>query len=190
MPTRGTLSAQAACPARGGSLPDRTGRGPTCPLAPRLPRIREASAQFERSHVRLAGVVGPGVARRLIQARLRPSLYRLITLLYCGTITTASRKHWGAMQFADKDIELFWLDPVANPPRRVPPNARKPLYRKLQILSAARELGDLRVPPGNRLEILKGNHAEQHSIRVNNQWRPCFIWHNGEATEVEFCDYH
>ena len=94
------------------------------------------------------------------------------------------------MQFADKDIELFWLDPVANPPPRVPPNARKPLYRKLQILSAARELGDLRVPPGNRLEILKGNRAGQHSIRVNNQWRLCFIWHNGEATEVEFCDYH
>ena len=60
MSTRGTLSAQAACPARGGSLPDRTGRGPTCPLTPRLPRIRGTSAQFERSHVRLAGEVGPG----------------------------------------------------------------------------------------------------------------------------------
>jgi proteic killer suppression protein len=60
------------------------------------------------------------------------------------------------MRFADEDIERFWSDPVANPPRRVPPNARKALYRKLQMLAAACKLNDLRVPPGNRLEALKG----------------------------------
>lgn len=94
------------------------------------------------------------------------------------------------MQFADKDIERFWLDPAANPPRRVPSNARKALYRKLQILETAHELRDLRIPPGNRLEMPEGDRTGQHSIRINNQWRLCFVWRNGEATEVEFCDYH
>lgn len=93
------------------------------------------------------------------------------------------------MRFADKDIELFWNDPAANPPRRVPPNGRKALYRKLQMLSAACELNDLRIPPGNRLEVLKGKREGQHSIRVDDQWRLCFTWENGEATGVEFCDY-
>lgn len=94
------------------------------------------------------------------------------------------------MQFADKDIELFWIDPTKFYPKRVPPTLRKALYRKLQILDAAHALVDLRVPPGNRLEALRGDRAGQHSIRVNEQWRLCFTWKNGEATGVEFCDYH
>lgn len=94
------------------------------------------------------------------------------------------------MEFADRDIKLFWDDPVRHPPRRVPTTVRKTLYRKLQMLEAAHELRDLRVPPGNRLEALKGNRQGQHSIRVNEQWRLCFVWENGEAREVEFCDYH
>jgi len=94
------------------------------------------------------------------------------------------------VRFKDKDIERFWADPVANPPRKVPSQVRKALYRKLQILSAACELTDLRIPPGNRLEALRGERLGQYSIRVNNQWRLCFTWEDGEAKEVEFCDYH
>jgi toxin HigB-1 len=62
--------------------------------------------------------------------------------------------------------------------------------RKLLYLHAAKRLEDLRVPPGNRLEPLKGDRAVQHSIRINDQWRVCFIWRDGEARDVEIVDYH
>ena len=94
------------------------------------------------------------------------------------------------MRFRDRDIELFWADPVGCTPKRVPPALRKTLFRKLQLLDAAHSVRDLRVPPGKRLEALKGDRAGQLSIRVNDQWRLCFRWENGEVTEIEFCDYH
>ena len=62
--------------------------------------------------------------------------------------------------------------------------------RKLIQLDAASSLDDLRVPPGNRLESLKGNRSGQHSIRINDQWRLCFRWQDGDALDVEICDYH
>jgi proteic killer suppression protein len=62
--------------------------------------------------------------------------------------------------------------------------------RKLLYLHAARRLEDLRCPPGNRLEALKGGRAGQHSIRINDRWRICFVWRDGEAHEVEIVDYH
>ncbi len=62
--------------------------------------------------------------------------------------------------------------------------------RKLLYLSQARTLDDLRVPPGNRLEALKGSRKGQHSIRVNDQWGICFVWKDGDALEVEIVDYH
>ena len=62
--------------------------------------------------------------------------------------------------------------------------------RKLLILHAADSLDDLRVPPGNRLEALKGDRRGQHSIRVNQQWRICFVWRQGNAFQVEIVDYH
>lgn len=92
------------------------------------------------------------------------------------------------MKFKDKDIEAFWKGEAL--PKRVPPDCRKALFRRLQMLDAARELADLRVPPGNRLEKLSGDRAEQYSIRVNQQWSLCFTWTGNEAREVEFCDYH
>ena len=61
---------------------------------------------------------------------------------------------------------------------------------KLVILDAAPELNDLRIPPGNRLEALKGDRKGQHSIRINDQWRICFKWSDGDAYEVEINDYH
>jgi proteic killer suppression protein len=62
--------------------------------------------------------------------------------------------------------------------------------RKLLLLDAAESVGDLRVPPGNKLERLKGNRAGQYSIRVNDQWSICFKWSGGHATDVEMVDYH
>ena len=62
--------------------------------------------------------------------------------------------------------------------------------RKLLYLHQARRLEDLRVPPGNRLETLKGDRAGQHSIRINDQWRICFRWIGGDAADVEIVDYH
>ncbi len=64
------------------------------------------------------------------------------------------------------------------------------MLRKLVALDAAEELEDLRVPPGNRLERLKGRRSGQYSIRVNDQWRICFTWKDGDATDVEIVDYH
>ncbi|WBQ11608.1 type II toxin-antitoxin system RelE/ParE family toxin [Hyphomonadaceae bacterium ML37] len=62
--------------------------------------------------------------------------------------------------------------------------------RKLDMLDAAERLDDLKAQPGNRLEALKGNRAGQYSIRINAQWRICFVWRNGKAEEVEVVDYH
>ncbi len=62
--------------------------------------------------------------------------------------------------------------------------------RKLQMLDSAMELKDLRAPPANRLEALKGNREGQHSIRINDQWRVCFKWTDAGATDVEIVDYH
>jgi Plasmid maintenance system killer protein len=64
------------------------------------------------------------------------------------------------------------------------------MLRKLVAVDAAEALEDLRVPPGNRLERLKGDRAGQHSIRVNDQWRICFRWVDGNAHDVEIVDYH
>ena len=63
-------------------------------------------------------------------------------------------------------------------------------YRKIKYLIAAKTLDDLRVPPGNKLESLKGDRKGQHSIRINDQWRICFVWSDGGAENVEIVDYH
>ena len=62
--------------------------------------------------------------------------------------------------------------------------------RKLRQLDASRTLDDLRIPPGNRLEALKGDRVGQMSIRINEQWRICFVWRDGDASDVEIIDYH
>lgn len=69
-------------------------------------------------------------------------------------------------------------------------NFRSVAERKLQMLHRAVVVADLRVPPGNRLEILAGDRTGQYSIRINDQWRLCFIWVDGDATHVEIVDYH
>jgi toxin HigB-1 len=74
--------------------------------------------------------------------------------------------------------------------RRLPPTIQRTARRKLLVLHAATELGQLAVPPGNRLETLRGDRKGQHSIRINDQWRICFRWHEGNAHDVEVTDYH
>jgi len=74
--------------------------------------------------------------------------------------------------------------------RRLPADVQSVMRRKLKMLDAAVELADLRVPPGNRLEALKGDRKGQYSIRINDQWRICFRWKDGDAYDVEITDYH
>lgn len=74
--------------------------------------------------------------------------------------------------------------------RKLPTDIQRIAARKLKMISDAVELNDLRVPPANRLEALSGKRKGQYSIRVNDQWRICFHWHNGNATDVEIVDYH
>ena len=74
--------------------------------------------------------------------------------------------------------------------RRLPKDVQRLAARKLEILAAAGSLDTLRVPPSNRLEKLQGDRTGQHSIRINDQWRICFVWKEGDAPEVEIVDYH
>jgi proteic killer suppression protein len=74
--------------------------------------------------------------------------------------------------------------------RRIPANIRITAWKKLAILNASLALNNLTVPPGNRLEALKGDRKGQHSIRINDQYRVCFVWRDNQAHDVEIVDYH
>ena len=89
--------------------------------------------------------------------------------------------------FADKETEKLFRRTFS---RKLPPNIQLIARMKLDILDAAEALEDLRVPPGNRLERLSGSREGQYSIRINNQWRICFTWHQENAYDVEIVDYH
>ncbi|ODV12273.1 MAG: plasmid maintenance system killer protein [Rhodanobacter sp. SCN 68-63] len=89
--------------------------------------------------------------------------------------------------FADKEAEKIWL---GTPSRRLPADIQAVARRKLRMVANASVLDDLRVPPANRLEALKGQRKGQYSIRINNQWRVCFRWIDGDAHDVEIVDYH
>jgi toxin HigB-1 len=89
--------------------------------------------------------------------------------------------------FADKRTAAVWNDRM---PKGFPSDLAKGSRRKLRMLAAATKLEDLRSPPANHLEALVGSRAGQHSIRINGQWRLCFIWRDGDAHDVEIVDYH
>lgn len=89
--------------------------------------------------------------------------------------------------FADKATAALW---DGQPPRRLPPELRVRARDKLAVLHQSRRIEDLRIPPGNRLELLSGKRAGQWSIRVNDQWRICFRFEGGNAHDVELIDYH
>ena len=89
--------------------------------------------------------------------------------------------------FKGNRTEKVWnRDPV----RAFGPDLQRAAQKKLRLLNAASELNSLRVPPGNRLEKLAGDRAGQHSIRINDQYRICFVWTDGGADDVEITDYH
>ena len=89
--------------------------------------------------------------------------------------------------FRDKTTELVWLRQRV---RALDAPTQRAALRKLAMLDAADVIGDLRIPPGNRLEKLQGDRAGQYSVRVNQQWRICFVWTTAGPTDVEIVDYH
>lgn len=89
--------------------------------------------------------------------------------------------------FADRDTERLWAREHVG---RFPGDLRRTMLRKLLVLDGAISLEDLRIPPGNRLEKLRGDRSGQYSVRVNDQWRVCFRWVDGNAEDVEIVDYH
>lgn len=89
--------------------------------------------------------------------------------------------------FHDKRTAAVFLGKM---PKGFPTDIATAARRKLRVLDAAVQLEDLRSPPGNRLEALHGDRAGQHSIRINDQWRVCFVWQDGNAHRVEIVDYH
>jgi len=89
--------------------------------------------------------------------------------------------------FRDKRTQAIW---EGNAAPRLPTDIQRVARRKLRMLNSAHSIYDLRVPPANRLEALKGKRKGQHSIRINDQWRVCFAWKNGDAFDVEIVDYH
>ena len=89
--------------------------------------------------------------------------------------------------FKDNEAEKIFQRQFS---RKLPHDIQRTALRKLRMLNRAMNLNDLRVPPNNRLEKLKGDRQEQYSIRINDQWRICFIWDDSDAYEVEITDYH
>lgn len=90
--------------------------------------------------------------------------------------------------FADPETQTLWETGKSR--RKPPPSLRRVALRKLFMIDNAATLADLRVPPGNQLEALKENRKGQHSIRINDQFRICFVWRDGNAYDVEITDYH
>ena len=91
------------------------------------------------------------------------------------------------VSFRDSETATIWS---GHRSRRLPPDIQDGALRKLRLLNSARRLADLQVPPANRLEALKANRKGQHSIRINQQWRICFVWRENNAHDVEIVDYH
>jgi proteic killer suppression protein len=89
--------------------------------------------------------------------------------------------------FRSRETEKIWNGIRS---KRLPQSIQQIARRKLRMLNNARSLNDLRIPPANRLEALRGNRKGQHSIRINDQWRICFAWMDGDAVHVEIMDYH
>jgi toxin HigB-1 len=90
--------------------------------------------------------------------------------------------------FGDEETRRFWE--TGKSAKRPPTNLRNVAKRKLLMLDGSAKLEDLRIPPGNQLHSLAGDRAGQHAIRINDQFRVCFAWRDGDAYEVEITDYH
>ncbi|PJZ68908.1 plasmid maintenance system killer [Leptospira perolatii] len=91
------------------------------------------------------------------------------------------------LSFSDKECEIIWQGKFS---KKFPKDIQRTARRKLIHLDSAKTLEDLKIPPGNRLHALSGDRRGQHSISINMQYRICFIWENGNVTNVEIVDYH
>jgi proteic killer suppression protein len=89
--------------------------------------------------------------------------------------------------FKNKETEKIYSREAS---LKLPRDIQQVALRKLRMINNAKNINDLRIPPANRLEKLGGNREGQHSIRINDQWRICFIWRDGDAYDVEITDYH
>jgi len=89
--------------------------------------------------------------------------------------------------FKDKETKNIWNEIYS---KRFPKDVQRIGMRKLILINRSKDVNDLRIPPGNRLEQLSGDRKGQYSIRINAQWRICFVWNNGVASQVEITDYH
>jgi proteic killer suppression protein len=89
--------------------------------------------------------------------------------------------------FNDRETEKIYARELS---RKLPNDIQQAALRKLRMLNNAKTINDLRIPPANHLEKLGGNRTGQRSIRINDQWRICFIWQDGDAYDVEITDYH
>jgi toxin HigB-1 len=123
----------------------------------------------------------------------------IVRVPYCGTLNLLFVPQYGTLNavepnamsiqsFKDRDLETIF--DRRRPGRRFPIDLVRVAQRKLAMLDAAVVLADLRAPPGNRLEALAGDRKGQHSIRVNDQFRICFVWTEQGPAEIEFVDYH
>jgi len=100
----------------------------------------------------------------------------------------ATRYSWSMIKsFQGKETEKIWRGQRS---RQLPQDIQQAARRKLRMINNACTVDDLRVPPANRLERLRGDRAGQYSIRINDQWRICFVWKRGDAFGVEIVDYH
>lgn len=162
--------------------------------------------QFGRVDVKAGGQLCP-IDRRNVQAaaqavRLFPSTRERLRASDCISaapagssaelvtvdVTNVWRYCWRVIRsFRGKDAEAIWQRRYV---KRIGPELGRLAYNKLALIDAAGTINDLRVPPGNRLEKLSGDRAGQYSVRVNDQWRICFTWSAGGASNVEFVDYH
>lgn len=89
--------------------------------------------------------------------------------------------------FKDEDSRKVWGRQFV---KKIGPELSRAAYKKLLLIDAATDINDLRIPPGNRLEKLVADREGQHSIRINDQYRICFVWKDDGADDVEICDYH
>lgn len=107
---------------------------------------------------------------------------------FCLTLITLSGTMFLVIvSFKSEEAARIWAGEVS---RKLPQDIQRVALRKLEILHAATDVTDLRTPPGNRLEALKDDRRGQHSIRINDQWRICFVWRDSNAHDVDIADYH
>ena len=120
----------------------------------------------------------------VLAARVRLSHQWERTGIGCRAV---SRKCLVIANFKDADAKRLY---ETGKSRRLPSDIQRAVLRKLKIMNNAADLNDLRIPPGNRLEALSGEREGQHSIRINDQYRICFVWKGAEFRDVEIVDYH